>query len=82
MMNDTVRKFLRNKSMTVCLDDVRVYNHTIKEYLDHLRLVFQRSKENALLKLRLKKCLFGIQEMECLGCNVPAGKIFVSTKKV
>jgi hypothetical protein len=34
------------------------------------------------MKLRLKKCFFGLQEMEYLGCIVPAGKISVSTKKV
>jgi hypothetical protein len=34
------------------------------------------------LKLRLKKCFFGLQEMEYLGYTVSAGKISVSTKKV
>jgi hypothetical protein len=34
------------------------------------------------LKLRLKKCFFGLQEIEYLGYTVSAGKISVSTKKV
>jgi hypothetical protein len=34
------------------------------------------------LKLLLKKCFFGLQEMEYLGYTVSAGKISVSTKKV
>jgi hypothetical protein len=32
--------------------------------------------------LRLKKCFFGLQEMDYLGYAVSAGKISVSTKKV
>jgi hypothetical protein len=46
-----------------------------------MRLVLQRFKEVGL-KLRLKKCFFGLQEMEYLGYTVSAGKISVSTKTV
>jgi hypothetical protein len=46
-----------------------------------MRLVLQRFKEEGL-KLRLKKCFFGLQEMEYMGYTVLAGKISVSTKKV
>jgi hypothetical protein len=46
-----------------------------------MRLVLQRFKEEGL-KLRLKKCFFGLQEMEYLGFTVSTGKISVSTKKV
>jgi hypothetical protein len=53
----------------------------MKEHLEHLRLVLQRFKEEAL-KLRLRKCFFGLQEMEYMGYTVSAGKISVSTKKV
>jgi hypothetical protein len=80
MMNDILRDFL-HKFVTVYLDDVCIYNRTMEEHLDHLRLVLQRFKEEGL-KLRLKKCFFGLQEMEYLGCTVPAGKISVSAKKV
>jgi hypothetical protein len=48
--------------------------------MEHLRLVLQRFKEG--LKLRLKKCFFGLHEMEYIGYIVSAGKISVSTKKV
>jgi hypothetical protein len=47
--------------------------------MEHLRLASQRFKEEGL-KLRLKKCSFGLQEMEHLGYIVSIGKI--STKKV
>jgi hypothetical protein len=80
MMNDLLRDFL-HKFVTVYLDDVCIYSRTLEEHMEHLRLVLQRFKEEGL-KLRLKKCFFGLQEMEYLGYTVSAGKISVSTKKV
>jgi hypothetical protein len=73
MMNDILRDFL-HKFVTVYLDDVCIYSRTLEEHLEHQRLVLQRFKEEGL-KLRLKKCLFGLQEMEYLGYTVYAGKI-------
>jgi hypothetical protein len=47
-----MRDFL-HKFVIVYLDDVCVYNRTVDEHLEHLRLVLQRFKEESL-KLRLK----------------------------
>jgi hypothetical protein len=80
MMNDILRDFLQ-KFVTVYLDDVCIYSRTLEEHMEHLRLVLQRFKEEGL-KLRLKKCFFGLQEMEYMGYTVPYGKNSVSTKKV
>jgi hypothetical protein len=44
MMNDILRDFL-HELVTVYLDDVCVYNPTLDEHLEHLRLVLQRFKE-------------------------------------
>jgi lysozyme family protein len=44
IMNDNMRAFL-HKFVTVYRDDGNVYNRTMEENLDHLRLVLQRSKE-------------------------------------
>jgi hypothetical protein len=41
-------------------------------HLEHIRVVLQRFKEE-VLKLRLKKYFFGMQEMEYLGYIVSAG---------
>jgi hypothetical protein len=60
MMNDILRDFIVN------LDDVSIYSRTLEEHMEHLRFVLQRFKEEGL-KLRLKKCYFGLQEMEYLG---------------
>jgi hypothetical protein len=80
MMNDILRDFLY-KFVIVYLDDVCIYSLTLEEHMKHLRLVLHCFKKEGL-KLRLKKCFFGLQEMEYLGYSVSAGKISVSTKKV
>jgi hypothetical protein len=80
MMNDILRDFL-HKFVTLYLDDVCLYSRTMEEHMEHLRLVLHRFKEEGL-KLRLKKCFFGLHEMEYLGYTVSTRKISVSTKKV
>jgi hypothetical protein len=80
MMNVILRDFL-HKFVTVYLDDVCIYSRALEEHLEHVRLALQRFKEEGL-KLRLKKCFFGLQEMEYLGYTLSAGKISVPTKKV
>jgi hypothetical protein len=65
MMNDILQDFL-HKFVNVYLDVVCIYNRTLEEHMEHLRLVLHRFKEQ-VLKLRLKKCFFGLQEMEYLG---------------
>jgi hypothetical protein len=47
----------------VYLDDVCIYNRTLEEHKEHLRLVFQRFKEGGL-KVRPKKHFFELQDME------------------
>jgi hypothetical protein len=58
-----------------------MFSRTLEEHMEHLRLVLQRFEDEGL-KLRLKKCFFGLQELEYLGYIVPASKVSVSTKKV
>jgi hypothetical protein len=79
MIYDILREFL-NKFVIFYLDDVCAYNRTLEEHLEHLRLVLHRFKEG--LKFRLKRCSFGLHEMEYLGYTVSGGKIFVLTKKL
>jgi hypothetical protein len=65
MMNYILRDFL-HKFINVYLNDVCIYSRTLEEHLKHMRLVLQRFKKEGL-KFRLKKCFFGLQEMEYLG---------------
>jgi hypothetical protein len=78
-MNDILRDFL-HKFVIVYLDDVCVYNRTMEEHLEHLRLVLQRFKEEDL-SLRLKQCFFGLHDMKYLGYTVSTRKTSVSTRK-
>jgi hypothetical protein len=57
------------KFVAVYLDDVCIYNRRLDEHLELMRLVIQRFKEEGL-KLRLKKCFFGLHDMDCLGYTV------------
>jgi hypothetical protein len=65
MMNDILCDF-SHKFVTIYLDDVCIYNSTLEEHVEHLRLVLQRFKDEGV-RLRFKKCVFGLQEMEYLG---------------
>jgi hypothetical protein len=67
--------------VTIYLEDVCVYSCTLEEHLDHMRGVLQGFKEEGL-NLRLKRCVFGLQKMECLGYIVSASKTSVSSDKV
>jgi hypothetical protein len=84
MMIGILRDFL-HRLVTIYLDDVCIYNRTQDEDMEHMRLVLQRFKKEGL-KLRLKKCFFGLQEMvpggKILGYTVSGGKISVSAKNV
>jgi hypothetical protein len=73
MVNDILRDFYIHSLLST--------STTYVSHLEHMRLVLQRFKEEGL-KLRLKKCLFGVHEIECLGYTVLAVKVSVSTKKV
>jgi hypothetical protein len=62
MMNAILRVF-SHKFVTVYFDVVCIFSRTLEEHLEHLRLVMPLFKEEGL-KLRLKKCFFGLHEME------------------
>jgi hypothetical protein len=47
IMNDILRDFLHT-FVTVYLDDVCIYNRTIEDHMEHLRLVLERFKEEGL----------------------------------
>jgi hypothetical protein len=56
MMNDIMRDIL-HKFVKFCVDDICVYSRTLKEHLEHQRLVLQRLNEKGM-RLHLKKCIF------------------------
>ena len=52
--------------VSVYIDNVLVFSHTLTEHLQHLRLVIKRLQE-AGLKLKPAKCHFVCKEVEYLG---------------
>ena len=47
------------KFVIVILDDICIFSGNADEHLDHLRQVFFILSKNDLLRLRIKKCVFG-----------------------
>jgi hypothetical protein len=79
-MNEISRDTLHGL-VIVCLNDVYIYIRAFKEHMEQPRLVIQRFNEEGM-KLRLKKCLFGLYDME-YHCYIDSGgKLSLSTKKV
>ncbi|RVW42513.1 Transposon Tf2-12 polyprotein [Vitis vinifera] len=65
----------------VYLDDIVVYSKTLTEHEKHLRLVFQRLRENRLY-VKPEKCEFAQEEITFLGHKISAGLIRMDKGKV
>ena len=52
--------------VTIYLDDISILSETVEEHIEHLRVVFDRLKRHGV-KLRLDKCLWGVNSTEYLG---------------
>lgn len=79
MMDDVLRdcqEFTR-----AYIDDVIVYSSTWEEHLEHLRQVFTCLRR-ANLSLKLKKCQFGLKQVEYLGHVIGGGVILPNPKKL
>ena len=50
----------------VCLNDILIFICSEKEHLQHLRQLFQQSREYHLL-ISLEKCRFGVYKIAFLG---------------
>ncbi|RVW60334.1 Transposon Tf2-2 polyprotein [Vitis vinifera] len=80
LMNDVLFDYL-DAFVVVYLDDIVVYSKTITEHEKHLRLVFQRLKENRLY-VKPEKCEFAQEEITFLGHKISAGLIRMDKGKV
>jgi len=61
IFRDVIGKFIH-----VYLDDIFIFSNSIEEHEDHLKVVFERLKDNQLF-LKWSKCNLYAKEMECLG---------------
>jgi hypothetical protein len=67
--------------MHVYLDDIFVYSDSVEEHQKHLRVVFERLRENHLY-LKWKKCELYAKEVECLGHVIDEAGIHPDTDKL
>ncbi|XP_057994484.1 uncharacterized mitochondrial protein AtMg00860-like [Hevea brasiliensis] len=80
-MCDTVFHDYFDKFMVVYLDNIVVYSSTLKEHRNHLRLVFEKLRENKLF-LKKEKCAFSQTRIKFLGHVIEQGKICMDQAKV
>ena len=64
------------------LDDIIIYSRSFSEHLQHLRLVFDRLRNAGLIKLRLEKCSFCLQEVTYLGHIISKDGIKPDSQKI
>jgi hypothetical protein len=79
-MNDIFRPYL-NKFVVVYIDDILVFSRSREEHVHHLRLVFDKLRENDF-KIKLSKCEFEKTEVKFLGHVVGAEGVKVDPDKV
>ena len=65
LMNDIFRPLLR-RYVLVFFDDILVYSRNFEEHLLHLREVLKILEANSL-KVKMSKCLWGVEKVEYLG---------------
>ena len=80
LMNDVLYEFL-DDFVVVYLDDIVVYSQSLREHVEHLRLVFSALKKNSLY-VKKEKCEFCQQEIMFLGHKVSQGRIRMDERKV
>ena len=80
LMNEVFHEYL-DKFVVVYLDDIVVFSSSLEEHVQHLKLVFQKLKENQLYA-KLEKCSFAQERIKFLGHIVDQGSIRMDQDKV
>jgi hypothetical protein len=80
LMNDIFREWL-DDFVVMYIDDILIYSGSLEEYTEHLRKVFQRLRENKLYA-KLKKCEFGVTEVDFLGHRITQEGLKMDDHKV
>jgi len=80
LMNSVFRDFLR-KFVLVFFDDILIYNSSIEEHTEHLRLVFEVMRLHKLFA-KGSKCAFAVSKVEYLGHFISAREIETDPAKI
>jgi hypothetical protein len=80
LMNEVLRSFI-GKFVVVYLDDILIYNKSLDEHIEHLRVVFGALRE-ARLFANLEKCTFCTDRVTFLGYVVTSHGIEVDEAKI
>ncbi|KAE8661278.1 hypothetical protein F3Y22_tig00116012pilonHSYRG00001 [Hibiscus syriacus] len=80
LMNKLFQPYL-DQFMVVYLDDIVVYSNSIREHVDHLRIVFKILRENELY-VKKEKCTFATEEVHFLGHVIGHGKLLMDRNKI
>ncbi|XP_074303621.1 putative mitochondrial protein AtMg00860 [Silene latifolia] len=67
--------------MVVYLDDIVVYNHSLAEHVEHMRLVFAKLRDNHLF-VKKEKCDFAQPEVKFLGHIVGKRELRIDPKNI
>ncbi len=63
------------------LDDIIIYSKSLREYIDHIWLVFQALWE-AGLKIKMEKCAFARKELKYLGFRISQNGVLADPDKI
>src|SRR6202020_734610 len=80
LRNSNFKPFLR-KFVLVFFDDILICNKSWKDHVEHVDRVLQLLEEKQLYAKRYK-CVFGVQEVECLGHIVSHEGVKVDPSKI
>jgi hypothetical protein len=80
LMNEVLHTFIR-KFMVVYFHDILIYNKSIDEHIDHLRVVFNALRDAHLFD-NLEKCTFCTDRVSFLGYVITLQGIEVDHAKV
>ena len=80
LMNKIFNPYL-DKFVVLYLDDITIYDSTLKKHIGHLRKVFKILKQNKLY-VKKEKCSFAKEWMSFLGHHIKDGKLMIDDNKV
>ena len=80
-MNDSFKDMIAEGWLIVYMDDMLITSRNKEEDIERTRQVLQRMKELDL-HLKLKKCRFGVEEVDFLGLILRPGEIAMDPTKL